>query len=128
MLGTCLVESALRYVKQLGTGPALGLPQMERATHDDIWANFLRYQPQLRADIVKCSSYFTGEHPDATELIGNMNYAVAMCRAHYRRQKPALPSNALGLALYHKRYYNSPLGATDVAVSVRHFEFAIATE
>jgi hypothetical protein len=43
LLGTALQESGLIYRRQLNNGPALGLFQMEPATHDDIWADFLTY-------------------------------------------------------------------------------------
>lgn len=127
ILGTALVESNLQYLKQLGNGPALGPWQMEPATYRDNWINFLVYQPKLRADIVKLAGYFSGEYPDAFELVGNLNYACAMCRADYRRAKPAIPSDAMGLALYHKLNYNSSKGATDITESVKHFQFAITT-
>ena len=38
LLGTAAQESAMgRYIRQLRGGPALGIFQMEPATHDDIW-------------------------------------------------------------------------------------------
>ena len=48
LLGTCAQESRMgTYVHQLGNGPALGIYQIEPATHNDIWANFLKYKPAL---------------------------------------------------------------------------------
>ena len=35
VLGTAIVESGLTYLKQHGDGPALGLWQVEPATHDE---------------------------------------------------------------------------------------------
>ena len=43
VLGTCIQESHLQYLKQLGGGPALGVIQMEPATHEDIWDNWLLF-------------------------------------------------------------------------------------
>lgn len=126
VLGTALAESGLQYIKQIGGGPALGVCQMEPATHYDIWTNYLKYQTPLRADIIKLAGYFSAEFPDPGELIGNLDYAVAMCRAHYRRQRPPLPSDAMGLALYHKQYYNTAGGKADIAESIKHFKFAVA--
>lgn len=127
VLGTCLKESLLQYIKQVGKGPALGVAQMEPATHFDLWENYLRYKSRLRANIVKVAGYFSTEFPDPGELIGNMNYAVAMCRAHYRRQTPPIPSDAMGLAQYWKIYYNTAKGKGDVAEAVKHFEFAVSS-
>jgi len=48
ILGTIAQESRCgEYVKQVGGGPALGICQMEPATHDDIWLNYLHYKPVL---------------------------------------------------------------------------------
>ena len=47
LLGTAVQESRITYLRQLGNGPALGLFQMEPATHNDIWDNFLEYKPEL---------------------------------------------------------------------------------
>ena len=47
VLGTAIIESGLTYLKQHGDGPALGLWQVEPATHDDLYTNFLNYRPEL---------------------------------------------------------------------------------
>ena len=41
VLGTAIVESGLTYLKQHGDGPALGLWQIEPATHEDLYTNFV---------------------------------------------------------------------------------------
>ncbi len=40
LMGTAAHESLLIYTHQIG-GPALGYFQMEPATHDDCWTNYL---------------------------------------------------------------------------------------
>ena len=45
--GTAIVESGLTYLKQHGDGPALGVWQIEPATHEDLYTNFLDYRPEL---------------------------------------------------------------------------------
>ena len=47
VLGTAIVESSLIYISQHGAGPALGLWQVEPATHDDLYANYLSYRQEL---------------------------------------------------------------------------------
>ena len=48
ILGTAVQESECGYyLHQLGDGPALGIYQMEPATHDDCWNNFLKYRHDL---------------------------------------------------------------------------------
>ena len=51
--GTALVESRLTWRKQMGNGPARGLYQMEIATHDDIWDNYLSYRKSLADNVLQ---------------------------------------------------------------------------
>lgn len=118
LVGTALVESNLHYVQQI-RGCAMGFYQMEPATHDDIWNNFLEYRQPL-AKRVK-SLLFDGmtQHE---QLRTNTAYATAMARVHYFRVKEALPGDAQGMALYHKEYYNTHEGKTDVSESIEYFK------
>jgi hypothetical protein len=79
-LGTAIVESKLKYRKQIG-GPALGLFQMEPNTHNDIWNNFLKYRDGLRRAIIK----IFGTDLHAKDLENNDDYATIMARIHYLR-------------------------------------------
>lgn len=128
VLGSALVESELKYVKQLNGGPACGPHQMEPATHDDIYGSFLIYHPVIRQRVVCLSSSWFLK-PDAREMIGNWMYAAAMCRVYYRRISAALPraDDVLGMACYWKRYYNTRLGAGTVDKAIPHFEIAYAS-
>lgn len=47
VVGTIFVESRAKYLKQIGNGPALSIVEMEPATHDDIWQNYLAYRTEL---------------------------------------------------------------------------------
>ena len=111
ILGTIAQESHGEYLHQLGRGPALGIIQMEPATHDDIWENFLRYNDSLseRVSALELPEWL-GAH-GAPELIGNLYYATAMCRVHYWRKPGALPATVEGMANYYKKWYNSFKGA-----------------
>ena len=115
VLGTAVHESVgLKYIKQLGNGPALGLFQMEPATHDDIWANYLRFNEPLKNAVRDLAGMRYRLRPiDASELIGNNNYACAMCRCHYKRIDEPLPDadDIPGMASYWKRHYNTVKGA-----------------
>lgn len=138
LLGTALTESYLKYLRQLGGGPAIGLCQMEPATHDDIWRNYLRYKPELAArisDLATAAVITAG----AQEMAGNLYYAFGMCRVHYdrarvtiggKRVQLALPAaNAFGeMAHCWKQFYNTPLGAGTVAKALPHFQKACELE
>lgn len=135
VLGTIYQESGGEYIQQLGGGPALGLIQMEPQTHNDIWRNFLAYHPKLKfkvadllshkARIESFSSTSNGRPivPPAAELIGNLKYAVAMCRIHYLRVPQALPhpDGLQGFADYWKKYYNTPEGKGSVVEFVNNY-------
>lgn len=109
VLGIGLKESGYTYLKQLGSGPALGFWQMEPATHDDMWTNFIRYRP----DMQKSLSALAGGQPSAQALVTSPVYAAAMCRVHLFRQPDALPSagDAAAWAAYWKQHYNTLGGA-----------------
>lgn len=114
VLGTGLVESNLSHVDQktqdlFEPGPAFGLFQMERATHDDIWRNFLQYREDLRGKIMSLSGTYPERH---LQLMSNIAYAAAMCRLKYARSPDGLPAyqDIQGMALYWKKVYNTPLG------------------
>ncbi|MGB4107783.1 MAG: hypothetical protein WBK55_08315 [Alphaproteobacteria bacterium] len=113
VVATALAESGLRFLDQVDKngrlGPAYGLFQMERITHDDIWDNFLRHDLSLAARV----RHLTMINMELVQqLHGNHFYAAAMCRVHYFRIKSRLPEadDIDGLAAYWKKYYNTPLG------------------
>ncbi|SHO56150.1 hypothetical protein [Vibrio quintilis] len=117
IVGTIFTESHGEYLKQLGDGPALGIAQMEPATHNDIWSNFLKYSNLSDRIMESVAPFSVTDDADvpvkATELIGNMCYAVAMCRAHYYRKSEPLPKagDVEGFARYWKTHYNTAHGA-----------------
>jgi hypothetical protein len=111
VLGTGIQESLLVHRQQLGGGPALGLFQMETATHNDCWVNFLNSRKAL-ADKVR-QTLDPGQEPAAQTMKVNDHYAAAMCRVRYLRVSEALPNagDIPAMARYWKQYYNTPLGA-----------------
>jgi hypothetical protein len=128
VLGTAIHESHLKWLDQMtpGPGPAYGLFQMEKATHDDIWQNYLAYNDQLRQDVLRLASN-TGGLPNVDELHGNLIYAAAMCRVHYARVPAPLPggTDIEGLARYWKQYYNTPLGKGTVEQATEAFRMVL---
>lgn len=126
LLGTAAQESRMgQYIKQIGKGPALGIYQIEPATHNDIWKNYLAYKPAL-ADRVK---KFAIMNPDADEMVGNMYYSTAMARVHYLRVRSPLPADAndvQALARYWKLWFNTMQGRGTVEEFVRNYEKYVA--
>lgn len=141
--GTTKESGGCEYVRQYPTGPAWGFYQMEEATHDDIWENYLRYNQALGAVIYGSVSNTKSNLATAAQpiyapivammkgeyqlLITNLTYATLMCRIDYYRSKLAAPANtAQALAQYHKTVYNTAGGASVAADDVSYYAQAIA--
>ena len=116
ILGIGAQESHYQYVQQIGGGPALGYWQMEPATHDDCYTNFLDYphRATLRGAIV---ALLQGSPISASAMVANLPYAVAMARVRLLRAPEALPlaGDIDGYAAYWKQWWNTPEGAGTVA-------------
>lgn len=125
--GTAMVESKLKYLTQLGRGPARGLWQMEGATHFDIHTNYLKFRPQLLKLVMLYAAPLNSDIPDPDIMAGNLYYACAMCRVDYLRAPEALPAptDAAGMAALHKLRYNSAGGKTDITESIKDFQQAV---
>lgn len=122
LLGTAIQESRLTYLRQLRNGPAMGVFQMEPATHDDIWENYLLHRPERGALVAQTTRYpGVGR---ANDMIGNLWYATAMARVHYLRVSEALPEkgDVEGMANYWKDHYNTHLGAGSVDEYIENWE------
>lgn len=125
VLGTAMVESSLFHLKQIPNGPALGIYCCEPKTHQDL-LHWLRW-PQNAYLVHMLNQIVIDAFDRETNLCANLMYATAICRLDYRREKERLPAvnDVEGMASYHKRYYNSALGKTDVSKSVDHFHAAM---
>lgn len=110
LMGTAIQESRLTYLHQLGGGPAVGVFQMEPATHEDIWLNFLAHRPVLAEKILE-EGITLAAKPE--EMAWNLRYAAVMCRVHYFRRPEDLPAfnDIHAQAAYWKEHYNTHLGA-----------------
>lgn len=111
LLGTALQESLfLKYRVQMGGGPALSYFQIEPATHNDIWENYLKYRESLA---LKVANFLSSPDADKLdELENNDRYAAALARVHYMRVPEKLPmqDDTVGQANYWKQYFNTSLG------------------
>lgn len=111
VFGTACVESQCgEFICQIN-GPAVGIFQMEPATHEDIYKNFLKYKPELKAKVMKLAS------PGLTaaeNLKSNLIYAAAMCRIYYLRAPLPVPEDLHGQAEYWKKFYNTSKGKGSV--------------
>ena len=119
---TFLAESGGgQYIAQLGGGPAIGPFQMETATHDDCWTNYLAFNPEL-ANVGR--SLACGGVTGAAQMAGNWSYAAFMARVKFIRSPGALPAadDAPGIVRYWKVVYNTAGGSG--AIDAAHIALA----
>ena len=112
-------ESNGGYFLKQEKGPALGIYQMEPATFDDLWDNFIKYDHNLyvlMAGLEGNMALTPGE-----QLVHDIGYATAMARVHYFRDSEPLPTGDLSdertiweLAMYAKRVWNTEAGKATV--------------
>jgi len=113
-LSTAAIESNCGYyIKQVG-GPALGIWQMEPATHDDVWRNCdalkkPRFAMHIKKLMIKKSPLSVHKN-----LIISPMYACAMARLKYSMDIEALPyhNDKKSVYEYYKWIYNTELGAS----------------
>jgi hypothetical protein len=107
--GTALTESNLQHLRQMPSGPAKGLYQMEQRTHDDIWQNFLKFREPLAA---KVAGFIIIDTPLQEQLYGNFYYSTAMCAVHYLRYMKTIPkyNDINHMASLWKAHYNTKIG------------------
>lgn len=99
-------SEGFRHRVQVGGGPALGLWQVEPATHDDNFFNFLDARPDLRARVIDLKESL-GSNP-YDELRDNDLYCCAHARIKLWRRKfiwPADPDDIEAIAAIWDLHY-----------------------
>lgn len=110
LLGTAAQESKFGfYIRQLNSGPALSIFQIEPATF-----NFLKKKYSSRFDLEKI--YFE-------ELEYNLKSAILFCRLKYLSIPIPLPEpqNIALMAEYWKKYYNTNLGSGKISEFISNY-------
>jgi hypothetical protein len=99
--------------KGFPSGPAIGPFQMEPATHDDLWNNFLFYRPILAKPLGEAS---------AGRMAWDWYYAIRIARLNYYRFPMPIPNDLEGLIRYYKKYWNTDLGAATLGQVRSNYE------
>lgn len=126
LLGTCAQESQMgTYLKQVN-GVAMGIYQIEPATHRDIVERYL-YLPEkhaLQEKVKRIISQINQYGNPDSELIFNLRYATAICRIKYLMAPDPLPEadDVMGLANYYKNFYNTAQGKGTVYQFVENYK------
>lgn len=122
MLETAAAESGFNTRVQMGGGPARGLWQVEPATADDIFKNYLvERRHDLYYALCKISFGFKlvgwappSRYETAEFLEHNDVFCCCMARIVYLRDPDPIPKTVEERAAYWKRVYNTDLGAGTV--------------
>lgn len=122
LIFTCANESlGGQYLKQI-SGPAFGIYQMEPATYNDIWQNFIVLKNDLRLKMLH--NFSAPTMPDEYRLIYDLRFATAMARIHYARVSEPIPKlyDLNALWNYYKKYYNTSGGAANYTDAVTAYQ------
>lgn len=109
VMGTAAAESEFTAIHQVGGGPALGFWQIEPATAEDVWVNYLQHRPAL----LKAMGPIMTLGVPHRQLASSLTYGAVMCRLIYLRCPRPLPrhGDVPAYAAYWKAHYNTRLGA-----------------
>ena len=136
LLATMAVESNFgTYIHQI-KGPAVSPYQIEPATHEDIFRNFLKFDRNMfekvndiifpNIGVVRDVSFLREEILTKyyeRSLLDNLSYATAIARLIYYRVKEPLPKiHPVAMGEYWKHYYNTPKGKGTVGKFVESWD------
>jgi hypothetical protein len=94
-------------------GPALGLIQMEPATHDDVWKyGDSIWRNAVNLGVITRAERILKKHPDSYRLVYDLRYNVFMARQKLFMAQGALPLNAKDMSVYLKKHWNGDGKAT----------------
>lgn len=129
VLGTGIAESNYDNIAQQTSsgqpGVARSFWQIEPATFDDVMRNFVANRTNVASALRQALGY-TPVTGGSSRLYSDMALGTCLCRMVYLRSRYALPAmNAQAMAAYHKKVYNTDLGAADPNVNVPKFQKAI---
>jgi hypothetical protein len=126
LLGTVAQESHFTYTRQIGGGPARGLCQIEGATEDSLWVDYLAYHADIADYITRCCGR---DGPDETALEYDMIYGILLARClYYWRDHDPLPDvdDVEEQARRWKTYYNTPAGAGTEEQFIQSYNLYVA--
>lgn len=117
LLCTAAIESNCgEYIKQIN-GPALGIWQMEPATHDDIWNNCDAFVRSVFKNLISNLQIKLTAGIYHNSMIESPMYACAMARLKYSMDPHPLPKlsgdkdlDCINFFEYYKRVYNTEFG------------------
>ena len=111
---TAMAETGYRHLEQMGDGPAVSFWQIEPATINDIWMNYILYRKPLVQKAYELG--FIEDEMDFS-VMTNIGVAIFFTRIYYRRKPGAIPKTMEERAKYWKKHYNTEQGKG----TIKHF-------
>ena len=111
LLGTLATESDMALYSRQVRGPALSPYQIEPATYDDLFANWIAFRPAVQRMM---EDLFGEAKPEVQRLIYDGVFSTCIARLLYWRVPEALPAGRHQQAAYYKQYYNTNSGKGSV--------------
>lgn len=109
LLGTAAVETQLKPLEFYNSGvekSGIGLFNISRQRHIDIWDQFLAFDPDLASQVRGLASQRTFLTNPHTELGTNLSYATAIAWCIYKRSNLIIENGATkSLASYWNEHY-----------------------
>jgi hypothetical protein len=114
LIATCAQESTMGvHLHQTGRGPALGIYQMEPATIDDLFGNFImgsaRFKPAIDACMIPGIDI-------KDQIIWNLGFATVVARLNYYRVREPLPKSVTDLGAATEAQFRDSLKLTDIRI------------
>jgi len=126
LMGTAAQESDLGYYLVQTKGPALGIYQIEPATHDSIWKYYINRKGKEKLREIIYGICGCTEQPDRYALITNLAYATAVARLKYWPIAAAIPEDMWGQAEYWDKWFNAnPLIGTTLEYVESYKQFVV---
>jgi len=127
--GTGMIESNYESLVQMDSpvNGGLGFFQLEPSDFMDLSRSLKNAANKVLLGSILAACYYEMLPVDPRRVISDIKFATLLCRYHYGRVSTRLPdeADAAGLAEYHKTFYNSALGAADVAKNTITFQSII---
>ena len=103
----------------------MGLWQVEPATHDDLYTNFLNFRPELGSKLIELRAAGLSLNEN---LATNLMYGAAVCRLCYYRKPDALPEagDIEGQASFWQQHYHTIFGKGTVSKYMRALSLELA--
>ena len=119
-------SAACKYIYQMNDGPARGIFQQEKLSHDEIFTILFPTRQALRYKVMDACNFLA--NPSYESLASNTGWAIIACRLHFLRFKDPIPdaSDIESIANYWKKYWNTSAGKGTIEEFINDYNLLIS--